>query len=223
MIPPLEAITTRDATLTFLLREGGSSAARLADSMSISVQAMRRHLRSLENDGLVESRVMVNGPGRPSNFWQLTDQGQNCFNNGDGSEKFALDLLSAIETNFSDERVLQILKDQAVEKAICYRKKIGKGSINSRLKKLIDLRKEEGYLYELSSSSDGLSWYLNAFYCSIRTIAEKYPVVCDQELILLREIFPDCEIERVQWRLESGHSCGFKVKQIKSKICGEYG
>jgi len=215
MSAPLEATTTRDATLRFLLREGGSSASRLAACMRISVQAMRRHLRSLENDGLVESNLLSEGPGRPSNFWQLTPQGQNCFNNGDGSEKFALDLLSAIESNLSEQRVIQILKKQTVQKAITYQKKIGKGSLNERLTKLIELRKQEGYLSELSLSSDGLGWYLNAFYCSIRSIAEKYPVVCDQELTLLREIFPDCHIERVQWRLESGHSCGFRVSQIK--------
>ena len=217
MIPPLEAITTRDATLTFLLREGGSSAARLADSMGISVQAMRRHLRSLENDGLVESRVMVNGPGRPSNFWQLTDQGQNCFNNGDGSEKFALDLLSAIQSNFSQERVSDILKSETIQKAITYRTSIGKGSLNVRLQKLIKLREKEGYLSELSLSNDGRGWYINAFYCSIGSIAEKYPLLCDQELILLKEIFHDCEVERVQWRVESGHSCGFQVRES-----GEY-
>ena len=107
---------------------------------------------------------------------------------------------------------------QAVEKAICYRNKIGKGSLKSRLKKLIDLRSEEGYLSELSSSSDGLSWYLHEFHCSIRLIAEKYPIVCDQELQLIRQTFPDCEVERVQWRLETVHSCGFHITPCKSNV-----
>jgi len=211
MTVELETTTTREATLSLLLRKGGSSAANLAKCMGISVQAMRRHLRSLENDGLVASNLIADGPGRPSNFWQLTPQGHNCFNNAHGSENFALDLLAAIEMNLSDENVVKILNMQTLEKAISYRRKIGKGSLNTRLEKLIELRKQEGYLSELSLSNDGCSWYLNAFHCSIRSIAEKHPVVCDQELTLLRNIFSDCDVERVQWRLESGHSCGFHV------------
>ena len=46
---------TREVTLTLLLRQGETSAANLAASLGISVQAMRRHLRSLEDDGLVEA------------------------------------------------------------------------------------------------------------------------------------------------------------------------
>ena len=216
MSAPLDATTsTREATLRYLLREGGSCAGRLATCMRISVQAMRRHLRSLENEGLVESHLVSEGPGRPSNFWQLTLKGQNCFNNGDGSEKFALDLFSAIENNLSEKRVAEILNNQTVQKAITYRKRIGSGSLNQRLEKLIELRKQEGYLSELSLPSDGMGWYINAFYCSIRGIAEQYPMFCDQELTLLKEIFSDCQVDRVQWRLESGHSCGFRVNQIK--------
>jgi DeoR family suf operon transcriptional repressor len=35
--------------------------------------------------------------------------------------------------------------------------------------------------------------------------------VCDQELQLIRSTFPDCQVERVHWRLEQGHSCGFRL------------
>ena len=41
---------TRETTLTLLLRQGETSAAKLAETLGISVQAMRRHLRSLEDD-----------------------------------------------------------------------------------------------------------------------------------------------------------------------------
>ena len=49
---------TRETTLTLLLRQGETSASRLADELGISVQAMRRHLRSLEDEGLIESTAV---------------------------------------------------------------------------------------------------------------------------------------------------------------------
>jgi DeoR family suf operon transcriptional repressor len=42
-------------------------------------------------------------------------------------------------------------------------------------------------------------------------IAEEFPMVCDQELQLMRHTFPDCQVERIHWRLEEGHSCGFRI------------
>ena len=83
---------------------------------------------------------------------------------------------------------------------------------------MIELRQQEGYLADLHLSGDGSSWYLNAFHCSVKTIAEQYPVVCDQELHMIRNVFPDCDVQRVQWRLESGHSCGFQVTPLKPDV-----
>jgi DeoR family suf operon transcriptional repressor len=42
-------------------------------------------------------------------------------------------------------------------------------------------------------------------------IAEEFPMVCDQELQLIRHTFPDCQVERVHWRLEDDHFCGFRL------------
>tara|TARA_Y100001968_G_C19127918_1_gene605215 strand:- start:32 stop:235 length:204 start_codon:yes stop_codon:yes gene_type:complete len=61
-------VTTREATLSLLLQKAEVSASNLALSLGISVQAMRRHLRSLELDGLVESIDIFMGPGTPSNL-----------------------------------------------------------------------------------------------------------------------------------------------------------
>jgi DeoR family suf operon transcriptional repressor len=54
-------------------------------------------------------------------------------------------------------------------------------------------------------------WVIREFHCSVMRIAEQFPCVCDQELQLIRHTFPDCTVDRVHWRLESGHSCGFRL------------
>ena len=69
---------------------------------------------------------------------------------------------------------------------------------------------------QLELNQDGKSWYLNELTCSVLGIAEKHPFVCDQELQLIRSVLPDCDVQRVQWRLESGHSCGFTVNPIQA-------
>lgn len=209
--------TTREAALTILLREGEATAADLAHRLGVSVQVMRRHLRSLEEDGLVEACSSHDGPGRPSNRWHLTAQGHERF--PDGSEHFALGLLQSISSSLPPETLRALLNDQARSKATLYRQRIGEGTLHERLERLVELRRQEGYVAELradaelptSAAPHQGGWILSEFHCSVMRIAEEFPMVCDQELQLIRHTFPDCQVERVHWRLEDDHFCGFRL------------
>ncbi|MCP9932064.1 iron-sulfur cluster biosynthesis transcriptional regulator SufR [Cyanobium sp. AMD-g] len=216
---PVEgAHPTREAALSVLLREGEATAAQLAEALGVSVQAMRRHLRSLEDDGLVEASPSHEGPGRPSNRWRLTDQGQGRF--PDGSENFALGLLHTLTESLPADTLELVLRQQAEEKAADYRRLIGSGPLGQRIEQLVELRRKEGYVAECrrdddpNAASDTAAWLISEFHCSVMRIAEQYPVVCDQELRLIRQTFPDCAVERVHWRLEGGHSCGFRIAPL---------
>ncbi|MEB3156801.1 MAG: iron-sulfur cluster biosynthesis transcriptional regulator SufR [Cyanobacteriota bacterium] len=209
--PPL---ATRDAVLALLLRRGEATAADLAASLGVSVQAMRRHLRSLEEDALVESSTSSAGPGRPTNHWRLTHLGQERF--GDGSETFALGLLQSMAATLPADTVSNLMEQQAEEKARVYRTHIGVGPLEVRLERLTELRRSEGYVADLgpdpSAGPERRAWLIREHHCSVMRIAEEFPQVCDQELLLLRLTFPDCQVDRVHWRLQEGHSCGFRLQ-----------
>lgn len=198
---------TRTGVLAILLRLGEATAGDLAGRLGVSVQVTRRHLRSLEDEGLVEASSNAEGPGRPSNLWRLTSAGQGQF--PDGSESFALGLLQSLAGQLPDAELRSLLDLQAVQQAATYRKQLGDASLEVRLARLVELRKGEGYVAECIA--DGDSWVISEFHCSIMRIAEQFPCICDQELHLIRHTFPDCEVERVHWRLEAGHSCGFRL------------
>ncbi|MCP9910804.1 iron-sulfur cluster biosynthesis transcriptional regulator SufR [Cyanobium sp. BA20m-p-22] len=208
--PTREAAPTKEAALTVLVRQGEATAGDLADHLAVSVQVMRRHLRSLEDDGLVEASSAQEGPGRPSNLWRLTAKGQGQF--ADGSDHFALGLLQSMAGNLPAEMLHNLLEQQALQQAGTYRGRIGEGALPQRLERLVELRRQEGYLAECSPDAehpDG--WLISEFHCSVMRIAEQFPCICDQELQLIRHTFPDCQVDRVQWRLEKGHSCGFRL------------
>lgn len=200
---------TREATLTLLLRQGEIDAAGLASQLGISVQAMRRHLRTLEDEGLVESTAVTAGPGRPSNLWRLTSRGHQHF--PDGSETFAIGLLDSLAQSLPPEMLSALLQQQAQDKADQYRRHLGDAPLEERVRALIDLRSREGYVSDMAPTQDGHGWCISEFHCSVQRIAEEFPAICDQELQLIRMTFPDCQVERVHWRLESGHSCGFQI------------
>ncbi|MFM7675546.1 MAG: iron-sulfur cluster biosynthesis transcriptional regulator SufR [Synechococcus sp.] len=205
--PVSNQASTREAALTLLLRHGEATAAFLAESLEVSVQAMRRHLRSLEEEGLVDCHASQHGPGRPSNHWRLTPRGRQHF--PDASDHFALGLLGSMADSLPPGTIDHLLGRQALDKAIDYRRQIGSGSLAERLERLVDLRRREGYLAECIADDD--SWVFSEYHCSVMRIAEQFPCICDQELQMIRHTFPDCRVERVHWRLNGGHSCGFRL------------
>lgn len=209
MVSTTSCSSTREAALTLLMRLGNATAADLANQLQVSVQAMRRHLRSLEEDGLVEASSAGEGPGRPSNRWQLTAKGQEHF--PDGSEDFALSLLTSIADTLPAGTVQGLLDQQARDKSLTYRNQLGSGTLAQRLERLVELRRKEGYVAECRPDDAANGWLISEFHCSVMRIAEQFPCICDQELQLLRLTFPDCLVERVHWRLEQGHSCGFRL------------
>ena len=202
--------STREAALTILLRLGQATAATMASQLGVSVQVMRRHLRSLEQEELVESPCNTTGPGRPSNLWQLTDQGRDRF--PDGSEEFARGLLHTVASYLGPDQLQTLLGHHAAAQARRYRTLLGDCSLETRLQRLVELRCREGYVADYQPCQDQRGWLLTAFHCSVARIAEQFPVICSQELQLYRSIFPDCQVERVHWIQEGDHYCGFRVQ-----------
>lgn len=196
--------------MTILLRLGQATAATTASQLGVSVQVMRRHLRSLEQEGLVESSCNTTGPGRPSNLWRLTDQGRDHF--PDGGEEFARGLLHTVASYLGPDQLQTLLGHQAAAQARRYRILLGDCPLETRLQRLVELRCREGYVADYQPCQDRRGWLLTAFHCSVARIAEQFPVICSQELQLYRSIFPDCQVERVHWIQEGDHHCGFRVQ-----------
>ncbi|MEA5635837.1 MAG: winged helix-turn-helix transcriptional regulator, partial [Cutibacterium granulosum] len=68
--------STRQRVISSILHNGPSTAAELADRLGLTAAAVRRHLTTLTEDGVVESREQrvfgARGRGRPSRVFCLT-------------------------------------------------------------------------------------------------------------------------------------------------------
>ena len=205
-------IPNREAALKFLLRVGASRASELPSFLGISVQTLRHHLRNFQEDGLEGPTSMSCGPGRSSNISNLTFQSKSFFNSGNSSEQFAVELLSAINTTPSSETINELLNDQFLQNANEDKSKIGSGSLNLDLEKLVEIRDKEGYSYELNCPKPlPIRWNLSSFYSSILSIAEKYRLVYDQELKILSYIFLDYFFLKIKWRLDTDNFFCYQI------------
>jgi DeoR family transcriptional regulator, suf operon transcriptional repressor len=205
--------STKQNILQELLKQGQATASELAKSLNISSQAIRRHLTELETEGLIEHSAVQTGMGRPQYFYQLSHQGRALFPHRYG--EFAVSFLDTLSETVGKERVSTVLAKQWQRKAETYRDRLGCGTIQERVTRLVQLRQEEGYmaeLHQMPSQENKPEFILTEYNCAISEVAESYPSVCGHELEMFSAILPDCTVERTHWLNHGEHRCGYLIK-----------
>lgn len=212
--------STKQDILQYLLKQEQTTAHELAEALDISPQAIRRHLKDLEIEGLIEYQSVQAGMGRPQHVYHLSRKGRDRFPNR--YEEFAVSLLDTLTETVGQDQVSSILRKQWERKAKDYRDKVGTGSVQERVAKLVELRKSEGYMAEwfpLESSNgnkDSAHQYMMTEHnCAISNVAESFPGVCGHELEMFAAVLPDCTVERTQWIINGQHQCGYLIKAGK--------
>lgn len=208
--------STKQDILRYLLKHGQAKAQDLAQVLTISIQAIRRHLKDLEIEGLIVHRSTQAGMGRPQYIYQLSRQGRELFPHQYG--EFAVSFLDTLVETVGEEQVSVVLRKQWERKAEEYRNRLGNGSLCQRVTKLVQLRQQEGYMAELhpaQGNEEGNKFVFTEHNCAISDVAESYPTVCGHELDMFSAILPDCIVERTQWINDGQHLCGYLI-QAKS-------
>lgn len=212
--------SSKDDILQFLVKNSPTTAQQLADHLKISTQAIRRHLKDLETEGLVEHSVIHAGMGRPQYQYILSKDGRAHL--PDQYDDFAVSLLDTLAETVGKEQVGSILRKQWERKGLEYRDRIGAGSLQERVEKLVQLRQTEGYMAEWQSlnpeelddyPSSQPRFVITEYNCAISNVAQSYPSVCGHELEMFELALQGCQVERTHWLAEGEHRCGYLVRQ----------
>jgi len=211
--------STKEDILQYLMKQGQARAQELAETLSISPQAIRRHLKDLEADGLIEHQPVQEGMGRPQHVYQLTSAGRAHFPSR--YDDFALSLLDSLADSVGYDKVAQLLGKQWESKAQEYRLKVGGGSVRDRVLQLVDLRRGEGYMAELielevDEQHPRPRFVITEYNCAISTLAESYPTICGHELLMFARVLPDCKVERTHWMIDGENRCGYLIQPRQS-------
>jgi DeoR family suf operon transcriptional repressor len=214
----LQQASTKHDILKYLLQQGEATAQLLAESLGISPQATRRHLKDLEAEGLIIHEAARGGTGRPQHVYRLSQLGRSQF--PDSYDEFAVDLLQTLAETVGPDQMQSLLRQQWVRKALDYRRQLGGGTLRDRVARLVDLRRAEGYMAEwetIESAVDGAPRYLLIEHnCAISTVAESYPSVCANELEMFAIALQDCKVERTHWIVGGEHRCGYSIQEATS-------
>jgi DeoR family transcriptional regulator, suf operon transcriptional repressor len=202
--------STKQDILEYLLKQGQAIAQDLATSLDISPQAIRRHLKDLETEGLISYQSVSSGTGRPQHIYHLSPKGRDRFPNQ--YDRFAISFLDTLVDNLGYEQASEILHQHWQKKSIDYRRELGTGFLIDRVKKLVELRRKEGYMAEyqpLDGRDD--KFILTEYNCAISQVATSFPAVCGHELEMFAAALEDCQVERTHWLVDGEHQCGYLI------------
>jgi DeoR family transcriptional regulator, suf operon transcriptional repressor len=202
--------STKQDILEYLLKQGQAIAQDLAISLDISPQAVRRHLKDLQTEGLIVYQSVSAGTGRPQHIYHLSQTGRERF--PDRYDRFAISFLDTLVENIGYEQASKILHQHWQKKSVDYRRKLGDGVLLDRVAKLVELRRQEGYMAEYHPL-DGCDdrFILTEYNCAISQVATSFPAVCGHELEMFAAALEDCQVERTHWLVDGEHQCGYLI------------
>jgi DeoR family suf operon transcriptional repressor len=203
--------SSRRSLLDTLKRRGEARVDELAESLGVTVSAVRQHLGALQAEGWVLHREVRAGPGRPHHLYRLSPEGDRLFPRAYAA--ITIDLLAEAEAEDPElvERMFERRRVRRVERA---NERLEGKSLPERVHELAHILDEDGYLAEAIDLPDG-KFRIVEHNCAILAVASKYGTACGTELEFIREVLPDAKVERVAHLLAGGHVCAYEVSSRK--------
>ncbi len=208
-----ESMNTNDHILFLLKTRGASTAQQLAEVLHLSSMAVRRHLESWQDKGLVLSEDRADKVGRPARHWLLSDSGHARF--PDRHSELTVQLIGQVRTLFGEAGLDKLITAREQLSESTYQARLhGSHTLPERLTALVAARDEEGYMAQLEAQTDG-SFLLIENHCPICAAATACQGFCRSELdVFRRSLGPTAQVERVEHALSGARRCVYSIKPV---------
>ena len=186
------------------------TARELGERFGLTPNALRRHLKVLEEAEVVRYRREVRGVGGPVYAYSLTASGESLFPNS-----YADALVAALETlgeQAGPEAVVGLFRRQWEALVGEAGPAIAALPLAERAQLLAELRSSQGYMAEavVDSGEDG-AVVVREHNCAIRAAADRFPEICAAERGLFEQIL-DAKVERRRHMLAGCNMCEYVIR-----------
>ncbi|MDH1471447.1 helix-turn-helix transcriptional regulator [Shewanella bicestrii] len=203
---------TTDKIIQLLKLHGPLTAKTLAEELALTTMGVRQHLQALEDAGDVDIEDRVEGRGRPTRYWGLTEQSRTHF--ADRHSELSLQLIDSVKMIFGDQGLDKLIEHREQTALQQYRSAmLGMTDIASRLTKLVELRTLEGYM-ATQEQADGVFWLLEN-HCPICSAATKCQNFCRSELQQFQQLFADiATVSREEHIIDGARRCAYRIAPL---------
>ncbi|MBW4837861.1 MAG: transcriptional regulator [Paenibacillaceae bacterium] len=202
-------LTTRERILHLMKTAGPLSAKELTTELQITEMAVRRHLGTMERDGLIESKMIRQTQGRPTAVYGLTELAEGIFPKKYHS--LTLDLLDELAEESGEDMVDRLFDRRKEKLSRKYMADMQGKSLTEKVRTLSEIQNDNGYMTELEHNDRG-EYVLMEHNCPISQIANRYNHACDCELNLFESLL-DADVERTECLAQQGKKCVYVIRQ----------
>ncbi len=200
--------STRREILMTLKKQGGMTADELSEVLGITAMGVRRHLMTLERDGLVQYKPVQRGVGRPSYVYSLTELADDLFPKN--YEQFATELLNILRITDGEEKIEELFAKRMERLEAAYAPYLANKDLPEQIAELTRIQNANGYLAEWEHVEDGTYVFVE-HNCAIAKIANTCNFACDYELELLKKLLDADEIVRESHMGSGDISCRYRI------------
>lgn len=205
-----QASSTREIVLHLLKTKGALTVSELAEPLGITEMAVRRHLNTLERDGLVKTELFRQSMGRPTNKYSLTAEAEQYFPKSYAD--IAIDFLKTIEETDGITKIDQLFENREQRLYEKYKNDMETLSFDEKVERLASIQNEKGYMVKTNKVSNG-HYELIEYNCPIADVAKQYNKACACELSLFKRLVGSNDVERPQCYAKGAEHCVFVIKQ----------
>jgi len=194
---------TRKIIMINLLGKDTNSV-ELASRIGINESAIRRHLETLEKEGLVFSRFERYNRGRPKKIFSLTAYGKTVFPR---KSKTLLSLLAQkITQRYGEEEMKLLMSLVAKDFVETFITKEIKGDLETRLEQLVQLLNDYGFFASLSKRGD--KYIIEYRNCVFEDIIPQFGTfICKIDEGIVKKISGDVDIKWMERIAKGDKKC----------------
>lgn len=181
----------------------------LAERHEVTANAIRRHLKELEAEQLIEYRREQRGHGAPTFSYGLTDAGEALFPKR--YDKALTALLAYLEETGGREEVRRFFDQRFRAQAEELLARLGDTGGEERVAAVVDHLSEEGFMADWSRESGQIT--IAEHNCALHVVATRYPEVCESELRFLKDLLGP-GVERQRHIVKGCNSCEYSFNLI---------
>ncbi|MEA3337036.1 MAG: metalloregulator ArsR/SmtB family transcription factor [Chloroflexota bacterium] len=197
---------TRRKILLALKKSGGLTAGELSGLLGMTAMGVRRHLTTLEKDGLVTFDSQQRGMGRPAYVYHLTDLAEELFPKN--YHILANELLGYLE----EDELARVFERRAARRLRVGRARLAGLDFEQRIAELARLLDEDGYLAEWERVNDD-TYLLREFNCAVHRVAYRYRQACATEIDFIQALLPEAEVQREQHIMSGDAACTYRISR----------
>lgn len=178
-------VGTRDQILRLIVEQGPITAADLAKVLVLTPAAVRRHITTLEDEGLIASYDgKVRRParrGRPSRYYVVTPEGQSQLSNA--YSDLATNALLFLKEQVGQAGVAEFVERRMDDIAERYLDEIDAAGSDpsARAEALAAALTRDGFAATIRTLNHGRALQLCQGHCPVLDVASEFPEMCEVE------------------------------------------